>query len=199
MLDFLLISTFRVGKFTPTIVTQAIIRLTCDILSVMVGLLYFVCVVVKRKKREADGHGKLKISIDALKTLVRPSLYTFAESAIRSSIYLWLVNRIVQLGDLYATAWGIFTTIRLGLIMIPVQALEASTLAFVGHSWGHFRATQQIKYPKATRAEVFALLSCGIVMVFETTVCIALSVHGIQSFALYLSASKDVAAVTQRM
>ena len=36
-------------------------------------------------------------------------------------------------------------------------------------------------------------------MVFETTVCIALSVHGIQSFALYLSASNDVAAVTQRM
>jgi hypothetical protein len=27
VLDFLLISTFRVGKFTPTIVTQAIIRL----------------------------------------------------------------------------------------------------------------------------------------------------------------------------
>ncbi|KAF3013392.1 hypothetical protein E8E15_004746 [Penicillium rubens] len=66
-LDFLLISTFRVGKYTPTIVTQAIIRLTCDILSVMVGLLYFVCVVVKRKKREADGHGNLKISLDALK------------------------------------------------------------------------------------------------------------------------------------
>lgn len=155
VLDFLLISTFRVGKYTPTIVTQAIIRLTCDILSVTVGLLYFVCVVVKRKKREADGHGNLKISLDALKTLVRPSLYTFAESAIRNSIYLWLVNRIVQLGDLYATAWGIFTTIRWGLIMVPVQAVEASTLAFVGHNWGRFRATQQIEYPKATRAEVF--------------------------------------------
>ncbi|KAJ5736895.1 uncharacterized protein N7483_002020, partial [Penicillium malachiteum] len=190
VLDFLLVSTFRVGKFTPTIVTQAIIRLTCDILSVMVGLLYFVCVVVKRKKREADGHGNLKISLDALKTLVRPSLYTF--------------GKIVQLGDLYATAWGNFTTIRWGLIMVPVQALEASTLAFVRYNWGYFRATQQIEYPKATRAEVFAiirpaLLSCGIVMVFETTVCIALSIHGIQSFALYLSALNDVTAVTQRI
>lgn len=41
--------------------------------------------------------------------------------------------------------------------MVPVQALEASTLAFVGHNWGHFRATQQIEYPKATRAEVFGM------------------------------------------
>lgn len=157
VLDFLLISTFRVEKSSPTIVTQAIIRFTCDMLSVMIGFLYFVCVVVKHKRKEADGHGKMKVSLDALKTLLRPSSYTFAESAIRNSIYLWLVSRIVQLGDIYATAWGIFTTIRWGLIMIPVQALEASTLAFVGHHWGHFRATQQIEYPKATRAEIFGV------------------------------------------
>lgn len=100
---------------------------------------------------------KLKISLSALTTLVRPSLCTFVESAISNSIYLWLVNRIVQLGDLYATAWGIFTTIRWGLVMIPVQTLETSTLAFVGHTWGHFRATQQIEYPQATRAEIFGM------------------------------------------
>ena len=157
VLDFLLMSTFRVARFTPTIVTQAIIRLICDTLSVIVGLLYFVCVVARRKKREADGHGQFKISLSALTTLARPSLYTFTESAIRNSIYLWLVNRIVQLGDLYATAWGIFTTIRWGLLMVPVQALESSTLAFVGHSWGHFRATRQIEYPRATRKEVLGM------------------------------------------
>ncbi|KAJ5640349.1 uncharacterized protein N7484_008211 [Penicillium longicatenatum] len=60
VLDFLLISTFRVGKFTPTIVTQAIIRLICDTLSVIVGLLYFVCVVARHKKREADGHEQIQ-------------------------------------------------------------------------------------------------------------------------------------------
>lgn len=43
------------------------------------------------------------------------------------------------MGSDYATAWGIFSTIRWGLVMVPVQALEATTLTFVGHSWGHFR------------------------------------------------------------
>ena len=158
VLDFLLMSNFHVGTFTPTIVTQAIIRLICDTLSVMAGLVYFIFVVAKRKKIEAGSHENLHMSLSALKTLARPSVYTFAESAIRNSIYLWLINRIVQLGDLYATAWGVFSTIRWGLVMVPVQALEASTLAFVGHNWGHFRATHQTDRPRATRKEIIGML-----------------------------------------
>jgi len=158
VLDFLLISSFHLGTFTPSIITQAIIRLLCDTLSVIAGLVYFVFVVAKRKKREADSHEELHMSLGALKTLASPSVYMLAESAIRNSIYLWLINRIVQLGSLYATAWGIFTTIRWGLVMVPVQALEASTLAFVGHNWGTFRATRQIEYPRATRKEILGML-----------------------------------------
>ena len=153
VLDFLLISKFRVVKFKPTIVTQAITRLFYDTLSVIAGLMYFAR-VAQRKRRGADSHERLRISLSALTTLARPSVYTFTESAIRTSIYLWLVNRIVKLGDLYATSWGVFTTIRWGLVMVPVQALEASTLAFVGHNWGHFRAAQQTEHPPATRKEI---------------------------------------------
>lgn len=40
----------------------------------------------------------------------------------------------------YATAWGVFSTIRWGLIMVPVQAAEATTLTFVGHAWGPAQA-----------------------------------------------------------
>lgn len=76
------------------------------------------------------------------------------ESAIRNAIYLWIVHEIVQLGETYATAWGVFNTIRWGLIMVPVQALETSTLAFVGHNWAFFRASQEAQYPKAPRKEV---------------------------------------------
>ncbi|KAJ5116073.1 hypothetical protein N7456_000421 [Penicillium angulare] len=79
---------------------------------------------------------------------------TMRVSAIRNAIYLWLINRIIQLGDTYATAWGVFTTIRWGLIMVPVQALEASTLAFVGHNWGRFRAGREAQYPRASRADI---------------------------------------------
>lgn len=40
------------------------------------------------------------------------------------------------MGQNYATAWGVFNTIRWGLVMVPVQALEATSNAFVGHRWG---------------------------------------------------------------
>jgi hypothetical protein len=42
----------------------------------------------------------------------RPDLITFLESAIRNAIYLWLVAGIVSMGQGYATAWGVFNTIR---------------------------------------------------------------------------------------
>ncbi|KAG8825493.1 hypothetical protein FRC19_011285, partial [Serendipita sp. 401] len=56
----------------------------------------------------------------------------------------------------YATAWGVFNTIRWGLIMVPVQALEASTLAFVGHRWGSWRAVNLTEGPrvKATKRDL---------------------------------------------
>ena len=44
-----------------------------------------------------------------------------------------------------------------------------------------------------------ALQSCGVVFVVETVMCIALSIRGIESFALYLSGSSAVAAITQKM
>lgn len=154
VLDMLFISKFHVGSSKPSIVIQAIIRLVCDTASVVAGLLYFIFVVAKKKQRDHNIHGRPKAGLSSLMILVRPSLWTFAESAIRNSIYLWLINRIIQLGETYATAWGVFTTIRWGLVMVPVEALEASTLAFVGHNWGLFRAMQQVQRPRASRRDI---------------------------------------------
>ncbi|KAJ5587692.1 uncharacterized protein N7459_003457 [Penicillium hispanicum] len=80
----------------------------------------------------------MEVGSSAFTTVLKPSVYTFSESCIRNAIYLWLVSRIIQLGENYATSWGVFNTIRWGLVMVPVQALEASTLAFVGHNWEYF-------------------------------------------------------------
>lgn len=38
-----------------------------------------------------------------------------------------------------------------------------------------------------------------IAIVFEALICIVLSVRGIESFAYYLSGSRTVAAITQKM
>ncbi|KAJ5154264.1 uncharacterized protein N7500_009703 [Penicillium coprophilum] len=204
VLDLLIISKVHVGGWKPTIVMQAIIRLVCDSVSSLAGLIYFLTVVVRRCQKDADGPHRLRCSLSALFILIKPSAYTFAESAIRNAIYLWLVHQIVLLGSDYATSWGVFNTIRWGLVMVPVQALEASTLAFVGHNWGQYRAESGREYPEATRQDLIelirpALRACVIVLVFETTMCIALSLRGIEAFAYYLSDSSVVADITQTM
>ena len=157
ILDLLLISKFHVKQSKPSVVSQAIIRLVCDSLSAVVGLAYFTFIVKKRRVEEGDGN-HLKVRMVALKSLLRPSIYTFTESAIRNAIYLWIVHDIVQLGEDYATAWGVFNTIRWGLVMVPVQALETSTLAFVGHHWGIFRASKQAEYPQASHKEILSMV-----------------------------------------
>ncbi|KAJ5372306.1 hypothetical protein N7517_004312 [Penicillium concentricum] len=204
VLDLLVISKVHVGGWKPTIVMQAIIRLVCDSVSSLAGLIYFLTFVARGSQKDTDGPHRLRCSFSSLLILIKPSLYTFAESAIRNAIYLWLVHSIILLGSDYATSWGVFNTIRWGLVMVPVQALEASTLAFVGHNWGQFRAESDRVYPTATRQGLIelirpALRSCTIVLVFETTMCIALSLRGIEAFAYYLSDSRVVASITQIM
>jgi hypothetical protein len=145
-----------VTKREPTIVSQAIVRLVGDIASVVAGLLYFYLMVARNVQKEPDGRENLRIGFPEFITLLKPSVYTFTESAIRNAIYLWLVNRIIQMGGTYATAWGVFNTIRWCLVMVPVQALESSTLAFVGHAWGAFSASSDTSHPRASRKEIMS-------------------------------------------
>jgi hypothetical protein len=157
VLDLLIISKFHVGTFTPTINTQALIRMACDTTSALSGLFYFIYVATSMQRSSTSGSEPFpRPGIKALVILARPGAYTFVESAIRNAIYLWLVSRIIGLGEDYATAWGVFNTIRWGLIMVPVQALEASTLAFVGHNWGRWRARvgMAVRRPKASRQDL---------------------------------------------
>lgn len=106
VLNFLVISKFHVTKQNPTIVSQVVVRLVCDIVSVVAGLLYFYLMVARKVQKETDGREHLNIGFSAVMTLLKPSIYTFTESAIRNAIYLWLVNRTVKMGETYATAWG---------------------------------------------------------------------------------------------
>lgn len=158
VLDLLIISYFHVGSHTPTINTQALIRMACDLSSAFCGLFYLRHIAAGKVKLNPER--KTRFSLASLKILVRTGVWTFLESALRNAIYLWLITGIVSMGSNYATAWGVFNTIRWGLVMVPVQALEASTLAFVGHAWGQWR--QHIGFhlekPKASRADIL----CGL-------------------------------------
>ena len=158
ILDLLIISKFHVGSFIPSVNIQALIRLACDMTSALSGLAYFVY-IAKKAVHHSPRVEASKPTFRALKLLLRPSAYTFIESAIRNALYLWLVSRIILMGSDYATAWGVFNTIRWGLVMVPVQALEASTLAFVGHNWGQFRARAgvDVRRPKASKQDILRM------------------------------------------
>lgn len=159
ILDMLIISKFHVGSTKPTVNMQAAIQLSCNMTSAIVGLAYFIFSTVKTQRSRIPSNESVKPSFRALRILSRPGALTFLESAVRNALYLWLVSGIISMGSDYATAWGVFNTIRWGLIMVPVQALEASSLTFVGHNWGEWRAqvgvgTRRAKAsPKDVRCE----------------------------------------------
>ena len=211
ILDLIIISKFHIGGITPTVNMQIGIALACNLSSAFAGLAYFVYTTSfsRKSKIHMDGSaGKTTPSFAALTTMCKPGFVFFSESAIRNALYLWLVHGIVSLGSDYATAWGVFSTIRWGLIMVPVMALEATTLTFVGHSWGRFRASfGQIdgsSTPAATTRQVFSIVrwavySVVIVVLIEVPLCLAMSFAGAKSFAYYLSGSEEVSRIAARM
>lgn len=138
ILDFLIISKFHVGAWTPNINMQATIRLACEMAAAVSGLFYFVFTIGFTRNQDAP-------TIPGFLVLLKPGSITFIESAVRNALYLWLVAGIVSMSADYATAWGVFSTIRWGLMMVPVQAAEATTLAFVGHAWGQLRRREDIQ------------------------------------------------------
>lgn len=155
VLDLLIISRFHVGSHNPTINTQALIRMACDLTSACCGLTYFM--YLTKTMRSGEEGSKPRPSLSFLKLLIRPGVWTFCESALRNAIYLWLIHNIVSMGSVYATAWGVFNTIRWGLIMVPVQSLEATTLTFVGHAWGQWRLQvgPELLKAKASKSDLF--------------------------------------------
>jgi Na+-driven multidrug efflux pump len=211
ILDLIIISKFHVGSITPTVNMQAGISLACNLTSAFAGLVYFVytTTVSSKSPLHHDTSSRKTIpSLPALVTLARPGAIFFTESAIRNALYLWLVHGIVGLGSDYATAWGVFSTIRWGLIMVPVMALEATTLTFVGHSWGALRASivgvSRSAKSQVTRQQLWnvirwALYSVVIVLMVEIPLCLIMSFAGAEPFARYLSGSEEVARITARM
>lgn len=156
VLDLLLISKFRIGSRTSTINDQALIRLACDMSSALAGLAYFVYIARKMQRRSRGGEDPARPGLRAFKVLARPSFYPFAESAIRNVLYLWLVSKIISMGESYGTAWGVFNPVRWGLVMVPVQAPRVSALTFVGHNWGRWRARVgvNLRRVRASKREV---------------------------------------------
>ncbi|KAF2127835.1 hypothetical protein P153DRAFT_368380 [Dothidotthia symphoricarpi CBS 119687] len=211
ILDLILISKFHVSSITPTVNMQAGISLACNLTSAFAGLAYFIYTTTFSSKSPIHNDmtdQKVKPTFAALLSFFRPGIIFFTESAIRNALYLWLIHGIVGLGSDYATAWGVFSTIRWGLIMVPVMALEATTLTFVGHSWGQFRAVQasstQSDRPKVTARQIWSIIrwagySVTIVLIVEVPMCLIMSFVGVKPFARYLSGSEEVSRIAARM
>jgi hypothetical protein len=88
------------------------------------------------------------------------------------------------------------------------MALEATTLTFVGHSWGALRASivgvSRSAKSQVTRRQLWnvirwVLYSVVIVLMVEIPLCLIMSFAGAEPFARYLSGSEEVARITARM
>ncbi|KAI2779253.1 hypothetical protein F4815DRAFT_474691 [Daldinia loculata] len=223
VLDMLIISRFHVGNIQPTINIQAGIQLACNMTAAFIGLAYFLWTTNLQHRNhqlelfdnnnedvprvQIESGTEIRLSFRALAVLLRPGILTLAESAIRNALYLWLVSTIVALGSTYATAWTIFTTIRWGLVMVPVQSLEATSLAFIGHHWGSWRRSiskttrrpGRVAFKTIIRITRPALVSFVIALLVEIPLAIFLSIWGARSFARYLGQPDEVADITAYM
>lgn len=88
------------------------------------------------------------------------------------------------------------------------MALEATTLTFVGHSWGAMRAQLGIVIGalqlRLTRSQVWAIVrwafySIVFVLLVELPLCLIMSFSGVKSFARYLSGSEKASKIAARM
>lgn len=200
ILDLLIISKFHIGSWTANINMQAGIRLSCDILAAFSGLFYFFS-ATRIDGNEYSSQSRNMPSLRRFLVLLRPGFITFLESAIRNALYLWLVAGIVAMSEDYATAWGVFTTIRWGLVMVPVQALEATSLTFVGHSWGELKHLNGQRWSSTNLYLVIrpAILSAAVALAVEIPLYMFLSIFGCEPFAFFLSKSETVSKIAARM
>jgi hypothetical protein len=202
VLDLVFMSPFRPAKINPTVNTQALLQLLCGIIAALAGLAFYLQRMWRllRAEDEAEltrmasatnsagtiaGSASKRIapSRTALLVLARPGIYTFIESAFRNAIYLWLISGVVAMGLTYATAWGVFNTIRWGLVMVPVSAFGASANTFVGHAWGERRRIWGVgeNRPVASRADLRS--ECSL---YSNAMEISLPRHGPLFFSPFL-------------
>ncbi|KIJ56233.1 hypothetical protein M422DRAFT_40995 [Sphaerobolus stellatus SS14] len=196
-LELALVSTVQVKGFTPTTHTRATIKLICD-RSTLLSLPY-------TQGHSPYGHEESEMVLLYILSRARVArkMDFYRERDQKCDIFM-AIHGVVGMGQAYATARGVFNTIRWGLIMVPVNALEATSNAFVGHRWGIYQSSK-ITSPSATSWSDIrfitapSLRSVLIVLPIECPMCIALSIRGARLFARCLSNSDEVAQITAVM
>ncbi|KAI8804524.1 hypothetical protein BJ742DRAFT_776000 [Cladochytrium replicatum] len=120
----------RVPGFINSVETPAYIRLVRDFAGSFSALIVLFAMLrpSSHERFLAEAQPRPKLSLPALKTLAIPGSFTHAKSAILNALQMFLVSRVVALGRDYATAWGVFNKIRWGIVMVPVNTLEATAM-----------------------------------------------------------------------
>ncbi|SPB49370.1 unnamed protein product [Aspergillus niger] len=85
LLDLLLTSKFHAGGWQPTVIMQAGI---CDMVAACSGLPYFIITTSRRENAKAPSTGGFLAPF-------KPGSVTFIDSAVRNTLYLWLVSGVV--------------------------------------------------------------------------------------------------------
>ncbi|KAL2402426.1 hypothetical protein ABEF95_017196 [Exophiala dermatitidis] len=187
ILDLLLISPFHVGNFSPSVNTQAGIRLGCDFAAAFSGLAAFLVIAVGLRRAHALEDAP-RPSVKALRVLFRPGVPPFIESARLRHGLGRVQHHSLGVGH------GAGSDARGGLIGIT------------GHAWGRWRneVGGEIRKAKASRKQIRAmaypaLVSSAAVLTVEVILCIFLSRFGCKPFAQYISSSETIGSITAHM
>ena len=119
--DFALLSRWRLPfAASPTVLTQALTRLACDVAASSAAIAFYLHSTRRARLEEAkktalkliDGAEQnsssrppLNVTPNwrALRALASPARWTFAESSLRNFVYLWLMKQIISISADYAT------------------------------------------------------------------------------------------------
>lgn len=205
ILDLLLLSPFRPFQSHPTVNTQAIVRACCDLGATSISIVAFVIKQKRESRQEARWRAaKANVSVFALKSIGKVGVWYQIEALPRTAVSLWLLSLIISQGSRWATAYGVFFTIRIGFGFVPLLAIEASCQTYTGHAWGLVAGEgstpdKMDRQEKVRRLKILyrsvaisTLLTCAI----EILMYFGIGFGFGHQLAFYLSGSKSVADLT---
>lgn len=205
-LDLILLSKFRPVATNVSVGTQAMLRMICDLVALTAGLLFFfgrqyndireIC--LEQEWNVQREYRRVRPSVRHFKQIVRAGFWFQLEVICRAPLELVFNRRIVSYGQTFATANGVFASLRMGLAWIPAVAIVSSCDTFVGHAWGRLHATGAIGgFGWTSLRDLFRPVAISLVLMLVSELALFFSIYygyG-QKLFLLLSGSTDVASL----
>jgi len=125
-----------------TVIVQGSTRATCSCVSAITSTLFLVKLIYDSLKRDRISSGEKWYRFFDIRIVwlwIKFGIWPLLESVIRNTFYLTLAYGIVGIGDVEASAWSGFNTIKWSTLMVTVMDCDMTTSALCGKRFGLWR------------------------------------------------------------